>query len=197
MGAMMYHTITLTREDLEKFKALRVIVRIGSGYDNVDIKAAGELGECSQSAGWVSAEPGAAAAVWGSGLWRSPWRGPSPNLESSTCRGWCGLAFLEEGAWPSAGGPGDASSAVASVSAPCRRRARELHSRVGMRRFSHPPGSSPSLGGAELQHNLPTALGQSRRTAACRPGSSGPCLLVRPLSALGPSKEATRQGLSA
>lgn len=46
VGAMMYHTITLTREDLEKFKALRVIVRIGSGYDNVDIKAAGELGEC-------------------------------------------------------------------------------------------------------------------------------------------------------
>lgn len=40
----MYHTITLTREDLEKFKALRVIVRIGSGYDNIDIKAAGELG---------------------------------------------------------------------------------------------------------------------------------------------------------
>lgn len=46
VGAMMYHTITLTREDLEKFKALRVIVRIGSGYDNVDIKAAGELGKC-------------------------------------------------------------------------------------------------------------------------------------------------------
>jgi len=48
VGAMMYHTITLTREDLEKFKALRVIVRIGSGYDNIDIKAAGELGR-SQS----------------------------------------------------------------------------------------------------------------------------------------------------
>lgn len=45
VGAMMYHTITLTREDLEKFKALRVIVRIGSGYDNIDIKAAGELGK--------------------------------------------------------------------------------------------------------------------------------------------------------
>ncbi|XP_069468148.1 C-terminal-binding protein 2 isoform X2 [Ambystoma mexicanum] len=44
VGAMMYHTITLTREDLEKFKALRVVVRIGSGFDNVDIKAAGELG---------------------------------------------------------------------------------------------------------------------------------------------------------
>ncbi|KAK2110666.1 C-terminal-binding protein 2 [Saguinus oedipus] len=37
MGAMMYHTITFTREDLEKFKPLRVIVRIGSGYDNLGI----------------------------------------------------------------------------------------------------------------------------------------------------------------
>ncbi|XP_043087045.1 C-terminal-binding protein 2-like [Puntigrus tetrazona] len=44
IGALMYHTITLTREDLEKFKALRIIIRIGSGYDNIDIKAAGELG---------------------------------------------------------------------------------------------------------------------------------------------------------
>ncbi|XP_076142663.1 uncharacterized protein LOC143124858 [Alosa pseudoharengus] len=44
IGAMLYHTITLTREDLEKFKALRIIIRIGSGYDNIDIKAAGELG---------------------------------------------------------------------------------------------------------------------------------------------------------
>ncbi|KAB0348084.1 hypothetical protein FD754_012941 [Muntiacus muntjak] len=35
VGAMLYHTITLTREDPEKFKALRVIVRIGSGYDNI------------------------------------------------------------------------------------------------------------------------------------------------------------------
>lgn len=41
----MYHTITLMREDLEKFKALRIIVRIGSGYDNIDIKSAGELGK--------------------------------------------------------------------------------------------------------------------------------------------------------
>ena len=44
---MMYHAITLTREDLEKFKALRIIVRIGVGYDNIDIKAAGELGRCT------------------------------------------------------------------------------------------------------------------------------------------------------
>ncbi|KAL6085955.1 hypothetical protein STEG23_016203 [Scotinomys teguina] len=43
VGAMMNHTITLTREDLEKFKALRVILRIGSGYDNVNIKVAGEI----------------------------------------------------------------------------------------------------------------------------------------------------------
>lgn len=45
VGALLYHTITLTREDLEKFKALRIIVRIGSGFDNVDIKAAGEMGK--------------------------------------------------------------------------------------------------------------------------------------------------------
>ncbi|KAG1680521.1 C-terminal-binding protein [Nymphon striatum] len=44
VGALMWHTITLTKEDLEKFKALRIIVRIGSGIDNVDVKAAGELG---------------------------------------------------------------------------------------------------------------------------------------------------------
>lgn len=44
VGALMWHTITLTREDLEKFKSLKVIVRIGSGIDNVDIKAAADLG---------------------------------------------------------------------------------------------------------------------------------------------------------
>ncbi|VDM44605.1 unnamed protein product [Toxocara canis] len=40
----MWHSITLEREDLEKFKALRVVVRIGTGIDNIDIKAATELG---------------------------------------------------------------------------------------------------------------------------------------------------------
>ena len=44
MGALIYHTITLTRDDLEKFKALKIIVRIGAGYDNIDIKAAAEMG---------------------------------------------------------------------------------------------------------------------------------------------------------
>lgn len=53
----MYHTITLTREDLEKFKALRVIVRIGSGYDNIDIKAAGELGRSQSCASVPSFVP--------------------------------------------------------------------------------------------------------------------------------------------
>ncbi|XP_064631603.1 C-terminal-binding protein-like isoform X3 [Lineus longissimus] len=43
-AALTWHTITLNKEDLEKFKNLRVIVRMGSGYDNVDVKAAGELG---------------------------------------------------------------------------------------------------------------------------------------------------------
>lgn len=49
VGALMYHTITLTREDLEKFKALRIIVRIGSGFDNIDIKSAGDLGRARGS----------------------------------------------------------------------------------------------------------------------------------------------------
>lgn len=44
VGALMWHTIILTKEDLEKFKTLRIIVRIGSGVDNIDVKAAGELG---------------------------------------------------------------------------------------------------------------------------------------------------------
>jgi len=43
IGALLYHHISLSREDLKKFKALRVIVRLGTGIDNVDIKAAGEL----------------------------------------------------------------------------------------------------------------------------------------------------------
>lgn len=44
IGALMWHTIVLTKEDLEKFKTLKIIVRIGSGVDNIDVKAAGELG---------------------------------------------------------------------------------------------------------------------------------------------------------
>ncbi|KAL7291375.1 hypothetical protein TKK_0014969 [Trichogramma kaykai] len=44
VGALMWHTIILTKEDLEKFKALKIIVRIGSGVDNIDVKAAGDLG---------------------------------------------------------------------------------------------------------------------------------------------------------
>ena len=44
VGALLYHHITLSRDDLKKFKALRVIVRLGTGIDNVDVKAAGELG---------------------------------------------------------------------------------------------------------------------------------------------------------
>lgn len=44
VGALLWHSITLSKEDLDKFKSLRVIVRIGTGVDNVDIKAAGELG---------------------------------------------------------------------------------------------------------------------------------------------------------
>uniref|UniRef100_A0A8C9HSA6 D-isomer specific 2-hydroxyacid dehydrogenase NAD-binding domain-containing protein n=1 Tax=Piliocolobus tephrosceles TaxID=591936 RepID=A0A8C9HSA6_9PRIM len=52
VGAMIYHTLTLTREGLEKFKVLRVIVWVGMSegfrllHDDVDIKAAGELLSC-------------------------------------------------------------------------------------------------------------------------------------------------------
>ena len=49
VGALMWHTINLNKEDLDKFKSLRVIIRIGSGYDNVDVKAAGEMGEYSET----------------------------------------------------------------------------------------------------------------------------------------------------
>ncbi|KAK6060474.1 hypothetical protein COOONC_01865, partial [Cooperia oncophora] len=46
VAALMYHSIKLEKEDLEKFKALRVVVKIGYGFDNIDVKAATELGEC-------------------------------------------------------------------------------------------------------------------------------------------------------
>lgn len=45
VAALMWHSITLEREDLEKFKALRVVVRIGTGVDNIDVKAATDLGK--------------------------------------------------------------------------------------------------------------------------------------------------------
>lgn len=48
VAALMWHSITLEKEDLEKFKALKIIVRLGSGVDNVDVKAATELGTTIQ-----------------------------------------------------------------------------------------------------------------------------------------------------
>lgn len=43
-AALLWSTMTLTRDDLLKFKALKLIVRIGSSVDNIDVEAAGELG---------------------------------------------------------------------------------------------------------------------------------------------------------
>lgn len=43
-AALLYNTINLNKEDLLKFKALKMIVRIGVDFDNIDIRAAGELG---------------------------------------------------------------------------------------------------------------------------------------------------------
>lgn len=47
VGALMWHTINLTKEDLEKFKNLRIVVRIGSGVDNVDVKVSSENGNAN------------------------------------------------------------------------------------------------------------------------------------------------------
>ncbi|CAJ0934366.1 unnamed protein product, partial [Mesorhabditis belari] len=44
VAALMWHSIQLSREDLEKFRALKIVVRIGTGVDNIDVKAATELG---------------------------------------------------------------------------------------------------------------------------------------------------------
>lgn len=84
VGALMYHTITLTREDLEKFKALRIIVRIGSGFDNIDIKSAGDLGRplgtlprspaCRPGASLLSVRR--AEGAWGPGSTRLSACGP-------------------------------------------------------------------------------------------------------------------------
>ena len=46
VSVFMFHTLTLEKEDLMKFKSLKVIGRLGVGYNNIDIKAAGELGNC-------------------------------------------------------------------------------------------------------------------------------------------------------
>uniref|UniRef100_A0AC35U713 2-Hacid_dh_C domain-containing protein n=1 Tax=Rhabditophanes sp. KR3021 TaxID=114890 RepID=A0AC35U713_9BILA len=44
IAAMSWHNINLGREDLEKFKNLKLIVRIGSDLGNIDVNAASSLG---------------------------------------------------------------------------------------------------------------------------------------------------------
>ncbi len=43
-GIILYHEVTLTNEVLSELKQCQVIVRGGVGYDNVDVRAAGERG---------------------------------------------------------------------------------------------------------------------------------------------------------
>ena len=43
-GIILYHEVTLTNDILRELKQCKIIVRGGVGYDNVDVKAAGELG---------------------------------------------------------------------------------------------------------------------------------------------------------
>ena len=42
-AALLYSSIALSREDLLKFRALKLIVKIGVDLDNVDVKAAADL----------------------------------------------------------------------------------------------------------------------------------------------------------
>ena len=44
VGIFMFHVLTFDKADLEKFKSLRIIGRLGVGYNNIDIEAAGQLG---------------------------------------------------------------------------------------------------------------------------------------------------------
>lgn len=43
-GIMLFHHFYLSASSLQKMKSCKVLVRVGVGYDNVDYKAAGELG---------------------------------------------------------------------------------------------------------------------------------------------------------
>ncbi|CAK5128498.1 unnamed protein product [Meloidogyne enterolobii] len=42
--ALLYQSISLGREEFNKFKSLKAVIRIGPGYNNIDINAATELG---------------------------------------------------------------------------------------------------------------------------------------------------------
>lgn len=146
VGALMYHTITLTREDLEKFKALRIIVRIGSGFDNIDIKSAGDLGRplgtlphspaCCPGHGLAALVPRTKGA-WGLGPGgRRPHGSPRVSPTPAPCQVQAGGTVPQEarasGSAPAllqnppgtrAGGlrPGAASTPVSGFSRPCSR----------------------------------------------------------------------------
>ena len=44
MAAFVWNLLPLKREDMSRFKNLRLLVRLGVGCDNVDIRAAGDMG---------------------------------------------------------------------------------------------------------------------------------------------------------
>jgi len=47
VAVLMWQTIRLGKDDLRKFKSLKVLVRIGSDYDNIDVESATEMGDRS------------------------------------------------------------------------------------------------------------------------------------------------------
>ena len=145
VGALRYHTITLTREDPEKFKALRIIVRIGSGFHNIDIKSAGDLGRPFGTLPRSPACcPGHGLAAFGSprggglgpGGWRphgSPRVGPAPaplgqvqaggTVPQEARASGSAPALLQNPPGTRAGGlcPGAASTPASGFSCPCSR----------------------------------------------------------------------------
>lgn len=135
---MMYHTITLTREDLEKFKALRVIVRIGSGYDNVDIKAAGELGERGRDGlvGRTGPEVQGARAVTTRQCWPARTHHPDTAVLGSPLRAppVLGAAFLPRSLPSSADGPPPGASCPALAIGAVQRKAEAAdgHPKAGL-----------------------------------------------------------------
>ena len=143
----MYHTITLTREDLEKFKALRVIVRIGSGYDNVDIKAAGELGAYA-----------AGGAVCGRTAEPPPWLRDGGCWEGAHCPGAC-ASRLGGATLPCRGDPWSAHRVASGPHPPLG--TPMLGAQLRSPGLGGPATGSPLvLGGAAFPRNLPRSSGR-------------------------------------
>ena len=59
----VYHTVSLTGEFLTRCKSLKLVVRMGVGYDNIDVNAAGNLGIAVSNARYYGTEEVADSAM--------------------------------------------------------------------------------------------------------------------------------------